>query len=81
MNPVTEIKDAAKSAFTLKNFLYILLSVALLFLVASIFGFTQWVVDPWGQAKAAWEKNKSKAGVILVFATTAAATATNALSL
>ncbi len=81
MNPVEEIKGAAKSAFTYKNFLYILLSVMLLFLVASIFGFTGWVTDPWGKAKAAWEKNKAKTSALLVFAVTAAATATNALSL
>lgn len=81
MNPVEEIKGAAKSAFTFKNFLYIMLSVMLLFFVASLFGKSSWLTDPWGSAKAAWEKNKAKASVLLVFATTAAATATNALSL
>lgn len=46
MNPVGEVTSAAKSAFTLKNMLYILLSVVGLFLIFNLFGLTDWLLYP-----------------------------------
>lgn len=83
MNPVGEVTNAAKSAFTLKNMLYILLSVVGLFLIFNLFGWTAWLVTPRDAfvdlaKRKGWMKTAS---VVMCFATCAAATATNALML
>lgn len=83
MNPVNEVTTAAKSAFTLKNMLYVLLSVMGLFLIFNLFGLTAYLVTP-KDAFADLAKRRGwikTASVVMVFATCAAATATNALML
>ena len=83
MNPVNEVTTAAKSAFTLKNMLYVLLSVMGLFLIFNLFGWTAYLVTPKDAftdlaKRKGWIKG---AAVVICFATCAAATATNALML
>lgn len=78
MNPVSEVTSAAKSAFSLKNLLIALFSFIALAAIFDFFGKSEWLFKPFTMAKNKFSKTVA---VLIVFATTAAVTATNALML
>jgi hypothetical protein len=79
MNPASEITSAAKSAFSLKTLLVALFSFIAIAAIFDYFGVSEWLFKPFTKAKAKW--GTPAASAVLVFATMAAATATNALQL
>ena len=80
MNPVGEVSCAAKSAFTFKNLVIGLFTLLGLAALADVLGLTDWLLRPVTSAKVWYARNKGRAAsAVLVFATTAAATATNGL--